>query len=159
MDNIKLYSRSQQEIESLIHTVNIFFDDICMSIGSAKCNIVAVSKGHLVESDNVVVLSSGDIIQSLSPTSFYKYLGVLESDCFKQQQMKNILTKEYKRRVRKFLRSKLYSKLLISAINSCAFSLLCYSGGIINWTQAKLRKLDIDTRKLMTIYARWFFNE
>ena len=41
-----------------------------MSVGAAKCNIVAVSKGHLVESDNVV-LSSGDMIQSLSPTSFY----------------------------------------------------------------------------------------
>ena len=83
MDDIKLYSHSQQEIEPLIHTVNIFFDDICMSIGAAKCNIVAVSKGHLVESDSVV-LSSGDVIQSLSPTSFYKYLGVLESDSFKQ---------------------------------------------------------------------------
>ena len=67
--------------------------------------------------------------------------------------MKNILTKEYKRRVRKFLRSKLYSKHLISAINSCAISLLRYSGGIINWTQVELRKLDINTRKLMTMHG------
>ena len=71
MDDIKLYGRSQQEIESLIHAVNIFFDDIRMSIGAAKCNIVSVHRGHLVESDSVV-LSSGDIIHPLSPEGFNK---------------------------------------------------------------------------------------
>ena len=84
MDDIKLYGRSQHEIESLIHTVNIFFDDISMTIGAAKCNIVAVSRGHLVESDSVA-LSSGDLIQSLSPEGVYKYLGIFEADSLKHQ--------------------------------------------------------------------------
>lgn len=69
MIRIKLCSRSKPEIESLIHSVNIFFDDICMSIGAAKCNIVAVSRGHLVDSDSVS-LSSGDLIHYLSPIGF-----------------------------------------------------------------------------------------
>ena len=128
MDNIKLYSCSQQEMESLINTVNIFFDDICMSIGTAKCNIVAVSRGHLVDSDSVV-FSSGDLIQSLSPKGVYKYLGIFEADSLEYQQMKTPLTKEYKRRIWKFLRTKLYSKHLIAAINSCAISLLHYLEG------------------------------
>ena len=101
MDDIKLYGRSQQEIESLIRTVNIFFDEICMSIGAAKCNIVSVHKGHLVELDSVV-LSSGDIIDALAPDGFYKYFGIFEADSFKHQQMKILLSKEYKRRVRGF---------------------------------------------------------
>jgi len=41
MDDFKLYGRSKQEIESLVHTVNIFFDDICMQIGANKCNVVS----------------------------------------------------------------------------------------------------------------------
>ena len=146
-----LYGCSQQEIESLIHTVNIF-DDICMSIGTAKCNIVSVHRGHLVELDNVF-LSSGDIIHALSPEGFYKYLGILEADSFKHQQVKIFLTKEYKRHIRKFLRTTLYSRNLITTINSCATSLLRYSGGLIDWTQAEMGKMDIGTRKLMTMHG------
>jgi len=127
MDDIKLYSHSKHEIESLIHTVNIFFDDIRMSLGVAKCNIVAVSRGHLVDSDSVS-LSCGDLIHYLSPVGVYKYLGILESDSFKQHQMKTLLTKEYKRRVQKFLRTNLYSKYLITAINTCAVSIEIFWG-------------------------------
>jgi len=128
-----------------------------MSIGAAKCNIVAVSRGHLVDSDSVS-LSSGDLIHYLSPIGVYKYLGILESDSFKQHQMKTLLTKEYKRRVRKFLRTNLYSKHLITAINTCAVSLLRYSGGIIDWSQTELRKMDVDTRKLMTMHGCFSMN-
>ena len=155
-DDIKLYSRSQQKIESLIRkTVNIFFDDIRMSIGAAKCNIVSVHRGHLVESDSTVLC---DIIHPLSSEGFYKYLGIFEADSFKHQQMKILLTKEYKRHFRKFLRTTLYSRNLITAINSCATSLLRYSGGLINWIQAEMRKMDIDTRKLMTMHGAFSMN-
>jgi len=41
--------------------------------------------------------------------------------------------------------------LIIIIINVCAVSLLWYSGGIVNWTQAELHKLDVNTRKLLTI--------
>ena len=68
----ELYGKSQQEIELLVHTVNIFFDDLCMQIGVDKCNIVAMASGHLIRSDGIV-LSSG---QSLSPVDVCKYLGV-----------------------------------------------------------------------------------
>lgn len=70
----------------------------CLVIGTAKCNIVAVSRDHLVEADSVV-LSSGDLIQSLSPNGVYKYLGILEADFLKPQEMKTLLTKEHKRHV------------------------------------------------------------
>ena len=94
MDDVKLYGKSQQEIESLVHTVNIFFDDLCMQIGVNQCNIVAMGRGCFIQSDGIV-LSSGDIIQYLSPVDVYKYLGVLEADTIKHQQMKNTLMKEY----------------------------------------------------------------
>ena len=104
-----------------------------MQIGANKCNVVSMNRGRLTHSDGVM-LSSGDLIQSLSPVDVYKYLGVLEADNIKHNLMKDMLTKEYKRRVRKLLRTKLYSRNVISAINVCAVSLLRYSGGIVNWT-------------------------
>ena len=39
-----------------------------MQIGVDKCNIVAMARGHLIQS--VGILSSGDLIQSLSPVMF-----------------------------------------------------------------------------------------
>jgi len=64
MDDVKLYGRSQQEIESLVQTVSILFDDICMQIGANKCNVVAMKSCCLTQSIGIV-LSSGDLIQSL----------------------------------------------------------------------------------------------
>ena len=157
MDDVKLYGCSQQEIESLVHTVNIFFDDICMELGASKCNIVVISRGRLVQSDGIV-LSSGELIHYLSSAGVYKYLGVIEADSIKHQQMKCMLSKEYKRRVRKLLCTKLYSRNLISAINTCAVSLLRYSGGIIKWSQAEIQKLDVATRKLLTMHGGFCMN-
>jgi len=100
MDDVKLYSRSQQEIESLVHTVNIFFDDICMEIGADKCNIVSIYRVNLKQF-NGIGFSRSNLIYHLSPVRVYKYLGIVEVDSVKHQQIKSMLTKEYKRRVQK----------------------------------------------------------
>jgi len=71
-------------------------------------------------------------------------------DSLKHQQMKSNLTKEYKKRVRKLLHSKLTSKNLILAINTYAVPLL---GGIVKWTQAELKHLDVCTRKFLTMFG------
>ena len=123
MDDVKLYGKSQQEIEPLVHIVNIFFDDLCMQIGDDKCNIVAMARGHVIQFDGVV-LSSRGLIQSLSPVDVCKYLGILEADTIKHQQMKNMLMKEYKQNIRKLFCTKLCSRNVVSAINVCAVSLL-----------------------------------
>ena len=81
-----MYGRSQQEIESLVHTFNIL--DICMEIGPSKCNILAISRGHLIQSDDIV-LSSSDLIHYLSPVRAYKYLEI-EADSVKHHQMKGM---------------------------------------------------------------------
>ena len=60
-DDVKLYTHSKQEIESLVYTLNIFFDDICMDIGTSNCNVVSISKGKLVDADDIL-LPSGDHI-------------------------------------------------------------------------------------------------
>ena len=50
------------------------------------------------------------------------YLGVLEDDRIKHQEMKDNVSKEYLRRVERVLESKLNSGNLIKAINTWAVS-------------------------------------
>ena len=59
--------------------------------------------------------------------------------------------KEYTRRVKKFLTSKLKGANVIKAIKSWVVSLLRYSGGVINWTNNEHANLDRKTRKLVTM--------
>ena len=79
-------------------------------------------------------------------------MGVLEADVIKAKDMKEKIGKEYVRRVRKILKSKLNGTNSISAINSRAVSIVRYGAGIIQWTKEELQKLDRKTRKLSTIH-------
>ena len=58
----------------------------------------------------------------------YKYLGILEVDTIKQVEMKNKIQKEYLRRSRKLLETKLSSRNLIKGINTWAVPLVRYLG-------------------------------
>ena len=80
----------------------------------------------------------------------YKYLGVLETDQIKHDQMNKVKT-EYLRRVRRVLQSKLNGGNTIGAINTWAVSLVHYTAGIINWRKDELEAMDRKTRKMMTI--------
>eukprot|EP00112_Aurelia_sp_Birch-Aquarium-sp1_P017963 Seg422.8 transcript_id=Seg422.8/GoldUCD/mRNA.D3Y31 product="hypothetical protein" protein_id=Seg422.8/GoldUCD/D3Y31 len=66
--------------------------------------------------------------------------------------MKEKIEKEYVRRVRKILKSKLNGMNNISAINSRAVSVVRYGAGIIKWTKEELEKLDGKPRKFLTIH-------
>ena len=81
-----------------------------------------------------------------------KYLGVLEADDIMHDEVKRSMKKEYIRRVKKVLSSKLKAGNVTKAINSWAASLLRYSGRIVNWKKSELAELDRKTRQLLTIY-------
>ena len=66
--------------------------------------------------------------------------------------MKNKIQKEYLRRTRKLLVTKLSSRNLIKGINTWAVSLVRYSGPFLKWTRDELRQMDQRTRKLMTLH-------
>ena len=69
-----------------------------------------------------------------------------------------IITK-YRQRTRKVLRSSLYDKNVITAINTWAIPLIRYTAGIVRWTQTELRNLVISTRKLMALYKCFNIND
>ena len=65
--------------------------------------------------------------------------------------MKCTYRKEYFRRVRHVMQSKLNGRNKIKAINSWAVSLIRYGAGIIKWRKDELESMDRRTRKLMTM--------
>ena len=72
-------------------------------------------------------------------------------DDFKDESVKDRLSKEYVRRVKKVIRSKLNGGNMVRVINSWAVSLLRYSSGVVRWTKVELMNLDRKTRKLLII--------
>ena len=66
--------------------------------------------------------------------------------------MKRKVKKEYLRRTRKLLETKLGSRNLFKGINTWAVPIIRYSGPFLKWTREELRQMDQRTRKLMTMH-------
>ena len=66
--------------------------------------------------------------------------------------MKLNVWKEYIRRLRKVLKSKLNGGHLVRGVNTWAVSLLRYSAAFVCWRKSELQATDRKTRKLFTIY-------
>ena len=97
-------------------------------------------------------LPNKDEIKTLAENETYKYLGILEANTIKQAEMKEKIQKEYLRRTRKLLETKLNRRNLIKGINTWAVPLVRYSGPFLKWTREELKQMDQRTRKLMTMH-------
>ena len=150
MDDLKLYAKSETGLDSLVQTVHMFSNDIGMEFGVEKCAVMVIRRGKLARSDDII-LPDESVIKGLAEGDAYKYLGVLEAEEVKKEQMKNILKNEYKRRIRKVLQSKLNGGNTIKAINTWAVSLLRHSAPFVNWTKEEVKDMDRMTRKTMTM--------
>ena len=50
MDDLKLYSRNEKGLDSLIQTVRVFSEDIGIDFGTEKCSMLVMEKGKIVKS-------------------------------------------------------------------------------------------------------------
>ena len=80
-------------------------------------------------------------------------LTMLEIDQIMLQQMKVLIQKEYLRRKKKILTSKLNGKNIVLEINSWAVSLMWYGAGMIDWTDEELKALGRKTRNKLIMYS------
>ena len=122
-----------------------------MEFGIVKCATIVLKRGKLVKSDGIN-LPDGKEMRSLNECDGYKYLGVTEADKIKNKEMKEKVCKEYKRRIRKILETKLSGENVIKGINTLAISLLRYSAAFLDWTKEELKQLDRRTRKLLKMH-------
>ena len=152
MDDLKLYSRSEKGLDSLVQTLRVFSEDVGMEFGIEKCAMLVMEKGKTVKSVGTE-LPNGKVIKSLQKGESYKYLGILEADKFLDEKMKWNNSKEYIKRLRKVLKSKLNGGNLVRGVNTWAVSLLRYSAAFVSWRKSELQAIDGKTRKLFTLYG------
>ena len=143
MDDLKLFGQSERDIESLVNTAHRFSCDIGMRFGIEKCGVIVMKRGKMVTCDGIE-LPDGEKMKGVSEEGC-KYLGIVELDGIKEKEMKERLTKEYKRRIKLILKSNLNSRNAISAMNIWAVAMMRYGAGIVKWTNAELEKLDRQT--------------
>ena len=150
MDAIQLFAKNEKELETLIHAVRIYSRDKGIEFGIEKCAMLVMKIGERHMTDGMELLNY-DRIRTLKENETYKYLGILEADTIKQVQMKDMIRKEYLRRTRKLLETKLSSRNLIKGINTWAVPLVRYSGPFLKWTREELKQMAQRTKKLMTM--------
>ena len=67
--------------------------------------------------------------------------------------MKLNVLKEYIRRLKKILKSKLNGENLVCGVNTWVVSLLRYPAAFVSWRKSQLQAIDRKTRKFFTIYG------
>ena len=115
MDDLKLFGKSDNQIDILLKTVFTFSEDIGMEFGIKKCGVVILKKGKLVKFDGIQ-LPNEEIMKEVDENG-YTYFGILEFDEIEEHEMKIKVTVECNRRLRLILKSKLNGKNKIQAIN------------------------------------------
>ena len=124
MDDLKLYGKCENEIKGLMSTVEVFSQDIGMEFGIKKCGVIIMNRGKVKSTDGIE-LPSGEKIREIEEGG-YKYLWILEYDRVKEQEMKGKFRKEYFRRTKLILKSKLNGRNKIMALHTQAVSILRY---------------------------------
>ena len=107
LDDLKLYGRNNREIHSLLSTVQLFSDDICMKFGLEKCASLSIKRGKV----QTIVSPHIEGISPLSKGAVYKHLGVLESNAFDTAQMKMMVRQEFLKRSKTVLQTQLGIRL------------------------------------------------
>ena len=86
MNSIKLYTKNERELNSLIYTMHIFSQDVSMKFGTDKCKVLTMQRGRIKYSDGLKLLY-GELIKEID-TDGYMYFGKLQGDQIRQREMK-----------------------------------------------------------------------
>ena len=158
MDDLKLYASSDTQLQQLLQVVHTFSNDIGMKFGLDKCAKCCLRAGKKSHAENIQ-LDEDNNIRDLEEQEPYKYLGIEENDTIQHAKMREKIGREYVRRVRKICKTQLTNKNKITAINQLAMPVISYSFGIIDWPQLNINRLDVKTRKMLTLHRVIYRNQ
>ena len=105
MDDLKIYGKSEKEIDSLVKTVKMCCKDIGMAFGVSKCATLVMKRGKRARSDGIVLSNEECILEA--DDNGYKYLGILQLDDIMHKEMKEKVKTTYFKRFTLVLKSKL----------------------------------------------------
>ena len=99
-----------------MQTVHIFSENTGMQFGIKKCGVLIMERGKVIRTDGIR-LPDGQHMKDIDETC-YTYLGIFETDKIQEKEMKEKFSREYLRRLRRILRSKLNERNKIMAVNT-----------------------------------------
>ena len=149
MDDLKIFAKSELEMNGLVSTVQIFSNDIGMEFGIKKFDVLVLKIGKVVSSEGVQ-MSDGERIEEVEENG-YKYLGILEYNKIKENEMKENFRREHVKITKLIMKITLNGRNKIMTMNIWAVSLMRYDTGIVKWTKNELDEIDRKTRKVMTM--------
>ncbi|XP_068206213.1 putative zinc finger protein 56 [Palaemon carinicauda] len=76
-----------------------------------------------------------------------------------KQKMSEKEKKEYISRLKKICKSELTLKNKINTINQLAIPVVTYGFGIVDWPQSEIDKIDVKTRKILTLHKVTYRNQ
>ena len=106
MDDLKLFTKDDNDLESLLQTAKKFSDNIGTSFGLDKCAQATFKRGKLTGKTSVK-LDQNTVIKDLEQKEMYKNLGVDESNGIEHAAMKEKIRKKCYQRVRAILEREL----------------------------------------------------
>ena len=76
MDDLKLFVKNEDQIDSLVNTVKIFSEDIKMEFGLPKCGVLIMKRGKVVKNEGISI-PDGKMVKNIEEGGC-KYLGILK---------------------------------------------------------------------------------
>ena len=98
MDDLKLYGKMMQELDSLVQTVIIFSCNLGMQVGISQCAFLEMKRGKVVQSEEIE-LQIGETIKSLEDErdasiwvcyNFSNNKGILPKDRLRDRKIERI---------------------------------------------------------------------
>lgn len=89
MEELKLYGKLYDQIETFVETVHTVSNDIGMEFGIEKCGMLLLKRGKVVSSEEVS-LPDWQVTKEIDDTG-YKHLGILEYDKLKEKKIKECI--------------------------------------------------------------------
>ena len=74
MDDLKIFAKSEREVNGLVSTVQILSNDIGMEFGIKKCGVLVLERGKVVSSERIE-MPNDERIKGVEKNR-YKYLGI-----------------------------------------------------------------------------------
>ena len=133
MDDLKLYGRNSDQLDGLLHTLRTFCDDIQMKIGLDQICCYTLCQQQAIWAQLWSDGTKNGQYHCLEPGQVYKYLGLDDCNDIKHSMMRERLRRAYFRRVKVVLRTELYGRNKILAINGFALPVPTYSLSVIPW--------------------------
>ena len=102
MDDLKLFAKSKNQVDSLVQTVHLFSEDTGVEFGMKKCGVFIMERGKVIRKDDIR-LPDGQYMNEIFyytihiDETVYTYLGILETDKIKEKEMHEKFSKEYLR--------------------------------------------------------------